>query len=322
MVKKAELHVHLEGTITPSLVTKLAKRNKIKVPQEIFGENETFIWNDFLDFLRTFDIAAGVIRTPEDYQDITYDYLKRCAEQRTIYVELMASPDHAALVGLSYKDHIDGIAQGIRKAKADFGIEARIIATCVRHFGFEKCLNVAKDAIKHPNPLVVGFGMGGDEVNFPAKDFAKVYQVASEGGLGCTAHAGEVIGPESVWDVLNHLPVTRIGHGVRSIEDPKLIDEIIARGITLEVCPGSNLALGVYASLELHPFVELKNKGVKVTLSSDDPPYFATSIGNEYKIAREHFKLGVEELIQITRTSLENSFAEPQMRRKLLDQLA
>lgn len=322
MIPKAELHLHIEGAMTPSLVTKLAKRNKLDIPTHIFGDNETYVWKDFLDFLQTFDVASSVLKTPLDYRDMVYDYLARCAKEGAIYVEIFLSPDHAALCGLSYEDHLSGTVQAIDDARKDFGIEGRIIITCVRHFGVDKCEQVAKDAVKYAHPYVVGFGIGGDEVNFPPAQFSKAFQIAHEGGLGCTAHAGEMAGAESVWEAITHLPITRVGHGVRSIEDPNLIAAIIERDITLEVCPGSNIALGVYPNFAAHPFNQLRNAGVRVTLNSDDPPFFATTLGREYDIiAREHFGLNNNDLLQITRNAIHASFAEPTLKEKLLDKI-
>lgn len=322
MIPKAELHLHIEGSMTPSLVTKLAKRNKIDVPSHIFGENETFIWKDFLDFLNVFDVASSVLKTPEDYRDMVYDYLARCAKDGAIYVEFFLSPDHAALCGLSYQDHLQGAVQGIDDARKDFGIEARILITCVRHFGVEKCIKVAEDAVKNPHPYVVGFGMGGDEINFAPGQFAKAFQIAHEAGLGCTSHAGEFGGPESVWESITHLPITRVGHGVRSIEDANLIEALIERDITLEVCPGSNISLGVYPDFASHPLNKLRAAGVRVTLSSDDPPFFATTLGNEYEvIARNHFGFQDSDLLEMTRNSIHASFAEQALKDKLLAKL-
>lgn len=322
MIPKAELHLHIEGSMTPSLVTKLAKRNKIDVPSHIFGENETFVWEDFLHFLKVFDVASSVLKTPEDYRDMVYDYLARCAKEGAIYVELFLSPDHAALCGLSYQDHLQGAVKGIDDARKDFGIEARIIITCVRHFGVEKCIKVAEDAVNNPHPYVVGFGMGGDEINFAPGQFAKAFHIAHEAGLGCTSHAGEFGGPESVWESITHLPITRVGHGVRSIEDANLIEALIERDITLEVCPGSNIALGVYPDFASHPLNKLRAAGVRVTLSSDDPPFFATTLGNEYEnIARKHFGFTDADLLEMTRNAIHASFAEAELKQKLLAKL-
>ncbi len=320
MLPKAELHLHIEGSMTPSLVTKLAKRNKLDIPTAIFGKNETYVWKDFLDFLHTFDVASSVLKTPEDYHDMVYDYLMRIAKEGAIYSEIFLSPDHAALCGLSYEDHLAGTVKAIDNARDDFGIECRIIITSVRHFGAEKCEQVAKQAVKYAHPYVVGFGIGGDEAGFPPAQFAKAFQIANEAGLGCTAHAGEMTGADGVWEAITHLPITRLGHGVRAIEDANLIETIIERDITLEVCPGSNIALKVYPNFAAHPFNQLRNAGVRVTLNADDPPFFATTLGNEYEvIARQNFGLNDNDLLEITRNAIHASFAAPELKEKLLE---
>jgi adenosine deaminase len=321
MVPKAELHVHLEGTAPPHLVRRIAHRNGLKVPDGVFATPDRFAWRDFLDFLQTYDMAASVIRTAADYRDITYEYLTACAAEGAIYVELIASPDHAALVGLSDEDHLGGIAAGIDQAREDHGIEARILLTCIRNFGVEQALRIARHAAERPHPYVVGFQMAGDEAGYPPGPFAAAYAIAADAGLGCSVHAGEWAGAESVREALG-LPITRLGHGVRAIEDPALVDEIAERGIVLECCPTSNVVLGVFDSFETHPLPALREAGVRVTLASDDPPYFGASVGGEYAVARERFGLSDADLQAITRTAIEASFAEPPLRAALLSRLS
>jgi adenosine deaminase len=317
VIPKAELHVHLEGTATPDLVRRIAERNGLRVPDGVFAAPDRFAWRDFLDFLQTYDMAASVIRTAEDYRDITYEYLTACAADGAVYVELIASPDHAALVGLTDDEHLGGIAAGIDAARAEHGIEARILLTCIRNFGVESAVRIARHAAERPHPYVVGFQMAGDEAGYPPGPFAEAYAIAAVAGLGCSVHAGEWAGPESVRGALE-LPVTRIGHGVRAIEDPALVAELAERGIVLECCPTSNVVLGVFESYAAHPLPALRDAGVRVTLASDDPPYFGASVGGEYAVAREHFGWGDAELLAVTRTAIEASFAEPELRAALL----
>jgi adenosine deaminase len=317
VIPKAELHVHLEGTAPPDLIRRLAERNGLPVPDGVFETPERFAYTDFLDFLRTYDRAASVIRTGEDYRDVTYEYLASCARDGAIYVELIASPDHAALVGLSDEEHLDGIVRGIDDARNAHGIEARILLTAIRNLGVEQALRVARYAATRPHPYVVGFQMSGDEENFPAGDFARAYEIASEAGLGCTVHAGEWAGPESVRAALE-LPVTRIGHGVRSIEDPALVEELAERGIVLECCPTSNVVLDLFPSYEDHPLPPLMDAGVPVTLGSDDPPYFGASIGGEYAVCRERFGFDDERLRGITRTAVDAAFCDEKLKPSLM----
>jgi adenosine deaminase len=317
VLAKAELHVHLEGTAPPELIARIAARNGVDLPSGMLADDGRFHYTDFLHFLRTYDLAASVIRTGEDYRDITYEYLSSCARGGAIYVELTCSPDHARLVGLTDEAHMDGIAAGIDDARDASGIEGRILVSAVRNFGVERAIRVADYAASHPHPYVVGFSMAGDEQNYPAGDFAQAYAIAADSGLGCTIHAGEWAGADSVRAALE-LPVTRISHGVRAIEDPALVDELEARAIVLECCPTSNVVLGVFPSYEEHPLRTLWDAGVKVTLGSDDPPYFGASIEGEYEIAKARMGFTDSDLRDITRTALHAAFCDDDLRDALL----
>jgi adenosine deaminase len=319
-VPKVELHVHLEGTAPPDLIRRIAERNGLPVPDGVFAGPDRFAYTDFLDFLNTYDMAASVIRTAEDYRDITYEYLVSCAAEHAIYAELTASPDHAKLVGLRDEEHLDGIARGIDDARADTGIEGRILISCVRNFGVEPALRVARYAAERPHPHVVGFSMAGDEENYPPRAYAEAFEIAAGAGLGCSVHAGEWAGPESVREGLG-LPVSRIGHGVRSIEDSTLVEELAERGTVLEVCPTSNVVLGIYPSYDEHPLPRLMDAGVRVTLGSDDPPYFGASIGGEYAICQERFGLDDEALTGITRTAIEAAFCDQKLKERLMQRV-
>jgi adenosine deaminase len=316
VIPKAELHVHLEGTAPPALIRRLAERNGMTVPEGVFKTEDEFEWTDFLHFLRTYDLAASVIRTPQDYRDVTYEYLSSCAAEGALYVELIASPDHAAAVGLSDADHYAGIAQGIDDARADHGIEARIVLAAIRNLGVEAAEEIAHRHADGRHPYVVGFNLVGDEAAWPAGLFARAYEIAAGSGLGCTVHAGEHAGPESVRAALE-LPITRISHGVRAIEDPALVAELAERRIVLEVCPSSNVSLGLFPSYEDHPLGALREAGVRVTLGSDDPPYFGCSIGSEYAVARERIGFDEEQLRDVTRIAVEASFAEDAVKEAL-----
>jgi adenosine deaminase len=316
----AELHVHLEGTAPPELIRRLAARNGIPVPEGLFKTPEQFAWVDFLDFLATYDRAATVIRTAQDYRDVTYEYLVSCARQGAVYVELIVSPDHAASVGLPDAEHYAGIAQGIDDARDETGIEARMLIVAIRNFGVEAAEAMVRRHADERHPYIVGFNLAGDEAGYPPGPFATAYKIAAASGLGCTVHAGEHAGAESVREALT-LPVTRISHGVRAIEDPALVAEIAERGIVLEACPTSNIATFVFPSYEEHPLRKLHEAGVLLTLGSDDPPYFGSTIGGEYAVARERFGFEEGELRTITRTAVRASFADDAAKATLLNRI-
>ena len=318
MIPKAELHCHLEGSVPPVLARELAARNGLDLPNGLFGANGHYAWTDFLSFLDSYDRVCGVLRKPRDFGDILYSYLQRSAAEGAVYVEMFCSPERPKSLGIPYATWLGALVDAVDRAKHDFDIEARLIAICIRHLGPDRALALAQQVVAEPHPYVVALGMGGDEGKFAPAEFAPAYRLAHENGLGCTIHAGEVRGPESVWAAIRDLPVTRIGHGVRSSEDPKLLEELVRRGIALEVCPGSNLALGLYPNRAAHPLHRLIEAGVRVTLSSDDPPFFHTTLGTEY----DNAGLDAAALRKITRTAIEVSFAEEMLKAKLLKGVA
>lgn len=309
VIPKVELHCHIEGAADPALVRRMGAKYGIDL-SGLFDENGDYAWNDFSSFISAYDGAASVFRTFEDFAELAETYLARSAAEGVIYTEVFVSPDHARRSNIAYLDYIGGIAEGMRRAEAAYGIVGRIIPLIERHFGPEAAVQAARTAVENRIPEVVGFGMAGDERLFSAKQFAPAFMIAHEAGLPLTSHAGEICGPESVRDTLDHIPVSRIGHGVRSIEDPDLVRRLADEGIVLECCPGSNIALRVYPDFAAHPFVRLRDAGVKVTLNSDDPPFFWTSPGREYEIAATEFGLSDQALLAISRTAVEAAFCD------------
>jgi adenosine deaminase len=284
----------------------------------LFTAEDTFAWDNFIEFLRIYDEASYCMRSGEDYEEIMYEYLKQSAAEGVIYLETFVSPDHAATVGISYKDMVHGCARAIDRAHIECNILGRLIVSCVRHLGPEQALKVAQITVQNPHPYVVGFGMGGNEFLYTQADFAPAFKLAHAAGLGCTSHAGEVVGSESVWDAIDNLPVTRIGHGVRSVEDSALMQTLKQRGIALEVCPSSNLALKVYPDWASHPLNTILDAGISLSLNADDPPFFATTTGTEYQNAVTHFGLSVAQLKEISCMSIKASFADTETKQQLL----
>jgi len=317
LIAKAELHCHLEGSIPPALARELAVRNGLDLPLGLIGADGFYVWTDFLSFLGAYDLVCQTLRHPSDFGDVLYAYLAGAAREGAKYVEMFCSPERPAALGITYGAWLDALVQAIDRARRDFGIEGRIVVICIRHYGPDRALAMAQTMVAEPHHYVVGFGMGGDEAKYTPAEFAPAYRLARDKGYGCTVHAGEVMGPESVWAAIRDLPVTRIGHGVRSADDPRLMEELARRGTVLEVCPGSNVALGLYPDRSAHPLHRLIAAGVRVTLGSDDPPFFHTTLGTEYDRAG----LGEAELRAITRTAIEASFADEATRKRLLREI-
>lgn len=320
MVLKAELHCHIEGAAAPRIVQAKARQYGVDVSAIIDGDH--FVWHDFTSFITCYDTVASLFRTPGDYADLAEHYLTSIALQGAIYSEIFISPDHAQSAGLSSQAYVDGLGEGMARAKAATGIEGRMIVVGVRHLGAEAVEAAARFAASRPHPLVTGFGMAGEERYGKASDFARAYDIARAAGLGLTVHAGELAGWESVADALDALKPSRIGHGVRAIENPDLVKRLAGDGIVLECCPASNIALHVFESYADHPFPKLRAAGIPVTLNSDDPPYFSTDLANEYRIGADCFGLDEDALSAVTKTAIEAAFVDKKTRDRLLGRLA
>ena len=319
MPLKAELHCHIEGAAAPELVMRQAEKYGKDVSP--FIQNGSFIWHDFTSFLAAYDFSADLFRNEEDFARLADHYLTSLARDGAIYSEIFTSPDHAEKSGLSPKAYTDALGEGIARARAKTGIEGRMIVTGVRHFGVESVERAARFAARCGHPLVTGFGMAGEERFGDVEDYVRAFELAREAGLGITVHAGELAGWESVAAALDHIKPSRIGHGVRAIENPALVSRIAEEGVVLECCPGSNVALKVFESFADHPFPRLKAAGCRVTLSSDDPPYFWTSLKREYEHAAEHFGMNEKTLAGVTRTALEAAFVDKKTKAALLSRL-
>jgi adenosine deaminase len=319
MPLKAELHCHIEGAAAPELVIRQAQKyGKDASP---YIQNGAFVWHDFTSFLKAYDFAADLFRTEDDYARLSEHYLTSLARDGAIYSEIFTSPDHAMKAGLSPQAYTVALGEGMERAKAKTGIEGRMIVTGVRHVGLESIEAAARFAAKCDHPLVTGFGVAGDERNGDIEDYVRAFEIAREAGLGITIHAGEFGGWESVQAALDHIRPSRIGHGVRAIENPDLVKRIAAEGVVLECCPGSNIALKVFASFAEHPFPALRAAGCKVTLNSDDPPHFWTTLKREYEIAAEHFGMSDKDLTAVTRTAIEAAFVDRKTKAQLLSRL-
>ena len=323
---KAEIHVHVEGTMTPSMAKHIATRNGVAIDPSLFDpDGINYNYKNFLDLVTVvYQAVADAMRTRADYAEVTYDYLRRCAQDNTLYVELIACPGQCARTGISYKDMIDGIADGIDRAQKEFDIESRINITFERHRPGVESEKDADLILSYPHPYVVGLDIAGGEKSGDLGQFAAPFQRVMNNfprPLGSRLHAGEGAGPENMRDAITLFAPTRIGHGVRAMEDEGIIDIIKKKGIVLEVCPTSNILLMPQygGDIKKHPLRELFEKGVKVTLNSDDPGMFGDcTLTGEYQIAHDEFGFSLPELLQVTRTTIESSYADRETRKRLL----
>lgn len=313
-----ELHLHLEGAAPPDFIRRLAAEKHVDLTG-VFDEHGSYVYKDFEGFLKVYEAATAVLQTPHDYARLTSEVLERSRDHGAIYTEAFLSPDFCGgrdvAAWRDYAAAMQEAAQGVD------GIEMRGIITCIRHLGPDKARETAICAAETAGDFITGFGIAGDETVLEPQDFAWAFDCAREAGLGLTAHAGEFRGADSVRAALDDLRVSRIGHGVRVIEDLALVDRLAEDGIVLEVCPGSNVALGVYAKFGAHPIEKLRGRGVKVTVSTDDPPFFHTDLTAEYDALNAAFGWDDEMIRQINRTAAEAAFCDDATRAALLKRL-
>jgi adenosine deaminase len=307
---KVELHLHLEGAAPPAFIRGLAKEKKIDIAG-IFDERGNYSYTDFWHFLKVYEAATSVLTKPEDYQRLTLAVLEESAKSGVVYSETFLSPDFCGGRDIgAWREYLAAMREAADQAERQMGITLRGIITCIRHFGPDKARETARCAADTAGDWTVGFGIAGDEKIGKPKDFRWSFDCAREAGLRLTAHAGEWGGADSVRDTIRDLEVERIGHGVRAIEDPALVDEIAEKGIVLEVCPGSNIALGIYPGWRKHPIAELHRRGVKVTISTDDPPFFHTTMAREYDLLNQAFDWDDGMFRDIARASLDAAFCD------------
>lgn len=324
-IPKVELHVHLEGTMQPTLLAELATRNHLPLPERVNLKTNTITWKNLFDFFDAYDVCANLICTPADLTQVTYEYLKQAALVGTIYVELTVSPQHTKKLGMDYPTTCAAVAQGIEKAASEYDIHARMIMVLVRHYDHADCLEVVQNVIRYPHPYVVGIGLAGDEKNHGPEFFIEAFDLARLHGLHTTAHAGEWYGPRSIKDTIELLKVERIGHGLQAIYDFNLLELIKNKAIHLELCLSSNLLTHAMASgipdgqIQLpHPAKKFKKFGLSLSLNTDDPPYFNSNMAKEFQIAHEQFGYTEEDLYQVSYDSIMASFAEQELKETLL----
>ncbi len=279
-----DLHVHLRGTITPTMALKLAERNSISLDETLWAA-KGYGWHDFTSFLRAYDHIASVIVTAQDLEEVTYDYLSRTAQFGTTYVEFMLSPPDLMRVGVAFDDQLAALSAARDRALEVYGIDCRMIATAVRHLGPMSAIHAATIAASRRDDILVGFGLTGDERMFAASDFKEAFRIARSEGLRVTAHAGEHLGPETIIEAIEVLDLERVGHGIRAVESEAVTRQLASAKVPLEVCLTSNLALNLYPSISEHPVGRLAAAGCVVVLGTDDPSFFSTDIETEYKLA-------------------------------------
>lgn len=332
---KAELHLHLEGTVDPATLAELSRRHPTTLPVfnnrykdvsdsgRVFTEEEAralYDYKNFTGFLLAFKAVTERLRDPGDYELITYRMCEKLAHERCVYAEVYISVGVIFWRGQAFDPLFEGMERGRARGERDFGVKLRWIFDAVRHFGADEAQKVVEKAIECQGRNVIGIGIGGDEARGPAKNFIDVFAHAQSHGLHLTAHAGESAGPESIWSALRDLKAERIGHGLHAIEDPALVETLAETGTPVEVCVTSNVRTGCCGAMRDHPVRKLFDAGVRIAVATDDPEMFGTSLGREYQVLQDEFGFSDEELRRVAAWSFEASFLPEAEKAKLLGQ--
>jgi len=312
---KAELHLHLEGAVEPATLLELRRQHG---EQATLAETEfLYRYTDFGSFLMAFKEVSAHLREPDDYELVTYRLMQQLKEENVLHAEVYVAVGVCLYRKQDFAAIFEGLERGRARGARDFGVSLLWIFDATRHFGAEEAQKVFELAARYKNRHVVGVGIGGDEVKAPPELFRSVYAYAQDHGLHLTAHAGETASAESIWGALN-LHAERIGHGLTAAQDPDLVEELAYRQIPVEICITSNLRTGVCKSAGDHPVKNYFDQGLMITLNTDDPALFGTSLAREYQFAQDSFGFTEEHLRELARNSFEASFLPAEKKLELL----
>jgi adenosine deaminase/aminodeoxyfutalosine deaminase len=319
---KAELHLHLEGTIKPETLVELSKLHDAE-PLTLEGARALYQYENFLGFLMSFKAVTERLKGPDDYELITYNMIKELASQGVVHAEVYIS------FGIIYfwkktevEPYVEAIERGRIRAEKEFGTTVLWIIDAVRHFGLDEAARVFRKAaeLRAQYPSIIGIGIGGDEAGGPADQFRELYAEAKAAGLRLTAHAGESCGPESVWSAIN-IGAERIGHALTAQRDAELLDVLTVKQIPLELNVTSNIKTGCCKGLEEHPVKLYFESGLMVTINSDDPPMFGSNLLEEYALVQERFEFSLEQMRELAANAVEASFLPPERKLALLQRV-
>ncbi len=323
-VPKVELHVHLEGAIQPETFLLLARRNNVSLPVKSATEaRKWFTYRDFPHFIEIFGTISSCLKTAEDYELVAYEFGAEMARQNIRYAEVTFSAStHEYTRHVPHETYFPGLQKGRARALAEFGVEMRWVFDIVRDipdptYSAKRADYTTRVALECKNEGVVALGLGGGEANYPPEQFAPWFEKALSEGLHSAPHAGETVGPSSVWGALHTLGAERIGHGIRSIEDANLVAYLAQKQIPLEICPHSNICLGVYTNLAAHPLPRLYAAGVPLSVNSDDPPLFNTSLNANVATLYDPFHFALDTIDEILLNGVRHSFMPVEQKQKM-----
>jgi aminodeoxyfutalosine deaminase len=320
---KAELHVHLEGSIRPEVLLRLARRNGVALPYDNAADlRRWFTFRDFHHFIEIYFAITRCLKTEEDYAEIAFEHGLEMARQHIRYAEVTFTPGTHMQLGVPHDVYFAGLTRGRERARAELGVEMAWVFDIVRNIDGSEANARAADyttrvAIEDLPHGVVALGLGGLEQGYPPEPYAPLFERARAAGLHADPHAGEIAGPESVWSAIRALGAERIGHGVRSIEDPALVAYLVEHQLPLEVNPTSNIRLAVYPSYDEHPLRRLYEAGVLLTVNSDDGPLFNTTLNDEVLLLAEQFGLDLATIDELLLNGVRHSFLPPERKAAL-----
>ena len=316
---KAELHLHIEGTLEPELMFKLAKRNKIAIPFKSIDEVKfAYNFNNLQSFLDIYYNGTNVLINKQDFFDLTWSYMVRCKENNIVHTEIFFDPQTHTSRGIEFDLIVSGINEALLKGKKELGISSKIIMCFLRHLSEKEAFKILDQAINHKNKIV-GVGLDSSEIGNPPRKFEKVFDKAIEEGFLTVAHAGEEGSSEYIWEALNFLKVKRIDHGVKCLEDKKLTEKLTAEQIPLTVCPLSNVKLCVYKKLRDHNLKIMLDKGLMVMVNSDDPAYFGGYLNANLIESQRALNLSKEDIKKLVINSFKSSFLNESKKKIWID---
>lgn len=318
---KAELHVHIEGTFEPELMFEIAQRNHIDIPYKSVEEiKKAYNFHNLQSFLDIYYAGANVLINEQDFYDLAWAYFKKCAEDRVVHTEMFFDPQTHTERGVSFEIVLNGLKRACKDAKEHLGISSHLIMCFLRHLSEEDAFKTLEQALPYKADIIA-VGLDSSEVGHPPSKFARVFEKVREEGFLVVAHAGEEGPPEYVWEALDLLKVNRIDHGVRSEEDPALMQRLIQEKMPLTVCPLSNLKLCVVNDMKEHNIRRLLNQGVHVTVNSDDPSYFGGYMNDNFVAIQAALDLSNEELKKLAINSFEASFIDEEEKQNWIEEI-
>jgi adenosine deaminase len=318
---KAELHLHIEGTLEPALMFELARRNGVNLPYaSVEDVRHAYVFSDLQSFLDIYYAGCCVLLREQDFYELTWAYLARAAAQGVRHAEIFFDPQTHTDRGVPFETVVTGIHRALQDSQARLGITSGLILCFLRHLSAEAAMQTLSEALSY-REWILAVGLDSSEVGHPPSKFRAVYDRAREAGFLAVAHAGEEGPPAYVWEALDILRVRRIDHGVRSVEDERLVGRLVGEQIPLTVCPLSNVKLRVFPNLRAHNLKQMLDRGLLVTVNSDDPAYFGGYVADNFQAAGAALDLSREQLLKLARNSFLASFLEEEQRRAYLDEL-